>query len=40
MVNHKLVEAIKGKQLGEEEKLEALSEILAQEKKRHQTPPE
>ncbi len=35
-----LAAAIKGKHLGEEEKLEALSEILAQEKKRHQTPPE
>ncbi|MEC7696757.1 MAG: DNA primase [Planctomycetota bacterium] len=35
-----LAAAIKGKQLGEEEKLEALTEILAQEKKRHQAPPE
>ena len=35
-----LAAAIKGKQLGEEEKLEALSQILAQEKKRHQAPPQ
>ena len=34
-----LTAAIKGKHLGEEEKLEALTEIIAQEKKRHQHPP-
>ena len=34
-----LAAAIKGKNLGEQEKLEALTEIIAQEKKRHQHPP-
>ena len=34
-----LTASIKGKQLGEDQKLEALTEIIANEKKRHQHPP-
>ena len=34
-----LAASIKGKQLGEDQKLEALTQIIADEKKRHKNPP-